>query len=141
MGETHQQRNLILILARAFAAQLATAVFLVDDEGTVAYYNEAAERLLGRKFIEGARMPADEWSTLFKPRDEEGRTVPLQSLPLGVTMLKREPAHGVVRLLGTDGIDRRIEAVTFPLFAHTEDFVGAIAIFWQLPEPEGEQGQ
>ena len=138
MARLPEQHNLILILARSFAAQLATAVFLVDTEGTVIYYNEAAERLLGRKFIEGAGMPADEWSTLFKPRDEHGRTVPLQSLPLGITMLKREPAHGIVRLLGTDGVDRRIEAVTFPLFAHTEDFVGAIAIFWQLPEPEGE---
>ena len=35
MGETPEQRNLVLILARAFAAQLATAFFLVDDEGTI----------------------------------------------------------------------------------------------------------
>ena len=138
MARAPEQHNLILILARSFASQLATAVFLVDAEGTVIYYNEAAERLLGRKFIEGAGMAADEWSTLFNPRDEHGNYVPLESLPLGVTMLKREPAHGVVRLLGTDGIDRLIEAVTFPLFAHTEDFVGGVAIFWQLPEPEGE---
>jgi hypothetical protein len=27
---------------------------------------------------------------------------------------------------------RRIEITAFPLFAHTDDFVGAIAIFWQL---------
>lgn len=140
MRETPGQRNLVLILARSFAAQLATAVFLVDAEGTVIYYNEAAERLLGRRFIEGAGMTAEEWSTLFRPRDEEGRSVPLQSLPLGVTMLKREPAHGVVTLLGADGVDRRIEAVTFPLFAHTEDFVGAVAVFWQLPDRSPEEG-
>ena len=36
------QRNLVLILARAFASNLATAVFLVDADGTVIYYNEAA---------------------------------------------------------------------------------------------------
>jgi len=139
VAETPQQRNLVLILARAFAAQLATAVFLVDAEGTVIYYNEAAEQLLARKFIEGAGMSADEWSTVFRPRDAEGRTVPLESLALGTTMLKREPTHDVVTILGADGVDRRIEVAAFPLFAHTEDFVGAIALFWQLPEPEGEQ--
>ena len=139
MERTPQQRNLVLILARAFAAQLATAVFLVDAEGTVIYYNEAAEKLLARKFIEGAGMSADEWSTVFRPRDSEGRTVPLESLALGTTMLKREPTHDVVTILGADGVDRRIEVAAFPLFAHTEDFVGAIALFWQLPESEGER--
>ena len=138
MERTPQQHNLVLILARAFAAQLATAVFLVDAEGTVIYYNEAAERLLARKFIEGAGMSAEEWSTVFRPRDGEGRTVPLESLALGTTMLKREPTHDVVTILGADGVDRRIEVAAFPLFAHTEDFVGAIALFWQLPDPEGE---
>ena len=48
-----RQRNLVLILARSFAAQLATAVFLVDADGTVIYFNEAAELLLGQRFIEG----------------------------------------------------------------------------------------
>ena len=138
MAEAPQQHNLILILARSFAAQLATAVFLVDAEGTVIYYNEAAERLLGRRFIEGAGMPAEEWSTVYNPRDADGNRVPLQSLALGTTMLKREPAHGVVTIMAADGVDRRIEVAAFPLFAHTEDFVGAIALFWELPRPEGE---
>lgn len=129
-----QQHNLVLILARSFAAQLATAVFLVDAEATVIYYNEAAERLLGNRFIEGAGMPAEEWSTIYRPRDADGQTVPLQSLPLGVTMLKREPAHGIITILGADGVDRRIEVAALPLFAHTEDFLGAIALFWERPE-------
>ena len=62
-----RQRNLVLILARSFAAQLATAVFLVDAEGTVIYFNEAAERLLGQRFIEGAGMAPEEWSTRYRP--------------------------------------------------------------------------
>lgn len=136
MAEIPEQRNLVLILARAFAAQLATAVFLVDAEGTTIYYNEAAERLLGRRFIEGAGMPAEEWSTVFRPRDEEGRPKPLESLALGITMLKREPTHEVVTITSVDGVDRTIEVAAFPLFAHTEDFVGAMALFWQLPDPE-----
>jgi PAS domain-containing protein len=112
----NRHRRLALVLARSFAAQLATAVFLVDAEGTVIYFNEAAERLLGQRFIEGAGMAA-EWSTRYRPRDSEGHPVPLESLALGVTMLKREPAHEVLTILGADGVDRRIEVAAFPLFA------------------------
>ena len=101
-----RQQNSSSILARSLAAQLATAVFLVDAEGTVIYFNEAAERLLGQRFIEGAGMAAEEWSTRYRPRDSEGHTVPLESLPLGVTMLKRESAHGILTILGADGVDR-----------------------------------
>jgi PAS domain-containing protein len=101
------QRDLVLILAKSFAAQLATAAFLVDAEGTVIYFNEAAERLLGQRFIEGVGMAAEEWSTRYQPRDAEGHTVPLESLPLGITMLKRETAHGILTISGADRVDRR----------------------------------
>ena len=134
MERIDRQRNLVLILARSFAAQLATAVFLIDAEGNVIYFNEAAELLLGQRFVEGAGMAAEEWSTRYRPRDSEGHTVLLESLPLGVAMLKRESAHGILTILGADGVDRRIEVSAFPLFAGTEDFVGAIALFWELPE-------
>ena len=134
MERAGRQRNPVLILARSFAAQLATAVFLVDAGGTVIYFNEAAERLLGQRFVEGAGMAAEQWSTRYRPRDSEGNTVPLESLPLGVAMLKRESAHGNITILGADGVDRQIEVVALPLFARTEEFVGAIALFWERPE-------
>jgi PAS domain-containing protein len=132
--ETPEQRNLVLILARAFAAQLATAVFLLDPEGTVIYYNEAAEKLTRRPFIEGAGQTIDEWMTRTRPRDAEGVELPIQELPLGTTMLKQEPAHGIVVFRTADGVDRRVETASFPLFAHTEDFVGSFSIMWPIEE-------
>ena len=134
MEEQPPQRNLVLILARSFASQLATAVFLVDAKGSVIYYNEAAERVLGRRFIEGRGMEADEWSTVFRPTDPEGNLVPLEDLPIGVAIVRREPAHGTITIHAADGVERHIEVTAFPLFAHTDDFVGAIAIFWELSE-------
>jgi len=134
MNERPPQRNLVLILARSFAAQLATAVFLVDADGTVIYYNEAAERVLGHRFIEGHGMPATEWSTAFEPRDVDGLVVPFEQIPLGRAIVRREPAHGVLQIRGADGVDRQIEVAAFPLFAHSDDFVGAIAIFWERGE-------
>ena len=129
-----ERPNLVLILARNFASQLATAVFLVDAEGTVIYYNEAAERVLGRRFIEGRGMEADEWSTVFRPTDSQGNVVPLEQLPIGIALARRVPAHGMISIHAADGVERGIEVTAFPLFAHTDDFLGAIAIFWELTE-------
>lgn len=134
MERIPEQRNLVLILARAFAAQLATAVFLLDPEGTVIYYNEAAEKLTRRPFIEGAGETVDEWMTRTRPRDTEGLDLPVQELPLGTTMLKQEPAYGIVIFRTADGVDRRVETASFPLFAHTEDFVGSFTIMWPIEE-------
>jgi PAS domain-containing protein len=133
MREPPLQHNLVLILARNFASQLATAVFLVDVQGTVIYYNEAAERVLGRRFIEGHGMRLEEWTTAFFPSDAAGNPLSLEGIPLGAAILRREPAHDVLAIRGGDGVDRRIEVTAFPLFAHTDDYVGAIAIFWQPP--------
>jgi len=128
------QRNLLLILARDFASRLATATFLVDPEGNLIYFNEAAERVLGEPFVEGRAMAAAEWSTAFSPVDEAGDPVPLESLPLGVALTRHEPAHAFLRIVGIDGIARRIEVTGLPLFAHAGEFVGAIAIFWEQAE-------
>lgn len=130
-GDRPDQRNLVLILARAFASNLAAAMFLVDAEGTVVYYNEAAEQALGRRFIEGHGMPASEWSTVFAPSDPDGRPVAFEDLPIGIALLQRVPAHGVLSITGTDGVARQIEVTGIPLFAHVDDFVGAVAIFWE----------
>jgi PAS domain-containing protein len=134
MQEAPQQRNLILILARSFASRLATAVFLVDAEGRVIYLNEAAERLLGQRFIEGHGMTAEEYGKLFQPSDDAGNLIPIFETPIGIAVTRQEPAHGQLTIRGADGVVRPIEATAFPLLAHTDECVGAIAIFWERPE-------
>jgi len=134
MATRPAQRNLILILARDFASRLATAVFLIDAEGAVIYFNEAAEQLLGQRFIEGPAMPASEWSTKFEPTDDDGNPVPLEEIPLGVAILHKEPEHGALWIRGADGVRHRIEVTAFPLLAHTDECIGAIAIFWEPSE-------
>ncbi len=134
MATQAAQHHLVLILARDFASRLATPVFLVDVRGTVIYFNEAAERVLGRRYIEGGGMQAEEWSTLFAPSDDDGNPIELNALPLGVAILERHPDHRMLRIRSTDGTERRIEVTAFPLFAHEDECLGAIAIFWETPE-------
>ena len=134
MAEPPPQRNLILILARSFSSRLATAVFLVDATGSVIYFNEAAERVLGQRFVEGHGMTPEEYAEVFRPSDDAGNRIPILETPLGVAFSKGEPGHGVLTLRGVDGVTRPIEATAFPLLAHTNEQVGAIVFFWERAE-------
>jgi len=134
MADQPSQHNLVLILARNFASHLATAVFLVDAVGSVIYFNEAAERLLGARFVEGRGMTREEYTELFEVSDERGERIAVMDTPLGIAIGRHEPSHMKLRLRGFDGVRRPIEATAFPLLAHTDELVGAIAIFW---EPAG----
>jgi PAS domain-containing protein len=127
------ERNLVLILARDLASRLATAVFLVDPKGDLVYFNEAAERVLGRPFVEGEMTPAASWSTGFHPVDEDGRPIPFPDLPLGVAISERRPAHREMSIRGEDGVEHPIAATAFPLFTHADELVGAMAVFWEHP--------
>ena len=53
------QQPLELILARQFADSMIMAVFIVDPEGNLLFYNEAAEDILGIRFSETGSMPVD----------------------------------------------------------------------------------
>jgi hypothetical protein len=79
-------------------------------------------------------MPAGVWSTQFAPQDERGQPIPLDELPLGIALGKRVPAHRAFEIRGLDGAVRSVAVTAFPLFAHTEEFVGAIAVFWDRAE-------
>ncbi|MDQ4081557.1 MAG: PAS domain-containing protein [Actinomycetota bacterium] len=132
--ETRPQKNLVLILAREFASKLATPMFLADADGNLVFYNEPAEDILGRTFAEAGEMPADEWPALFETEDVEGNPISLTQMPAGVAFAERRPAHGTLRIKGLDGVRRTISVTGFPLFAHTAEFVGVVAIFWQADE-------
>ena len=136
MAEAHTQRNLILILARDLASRLATPVFVVDHEGTLVYFNEAAEPVLGRTYAETGELGAGEWATEWTPTDDEGRLIPLEDLPLGVAFREGRASHLPFRIVGGDGVARAIEATAFPLLIREGEIVGAIAVFWERPAEE-----
>jgi|RhiMetdeSRZDD1v2_1073273.scaffolds.fasta_scaffold23515_5 PAS domain-containing protein len=136
MAQGRQQKNLILILAREFASKLATPMFVVDAEGDLVFYNEPAEDVLGRSFAEAGEMPAEALPSLFSPEDLAGKPLSLEELPLGIAIVARKPAHRDLRIAGLDGRKRVVSVTAFPLFAHADELVGAVAVFWQPPGGE-----
>jgi PAS domain-containing protein len=128
------QKSLVLILAREFASQLATAMFVSDDEGELVFYNEPAEDILGRPFAKADGMPASELTALFRPETLAGEPMTLGQLPLGIALLERQPAHDVFRITGLDGRRRVVSVTAFPLFARSDMLVGVFSIFWERAE-------
>jgi PAS domain-containing protein len=129
-------RPLVLILARDLASRLATPVFVVDADGTLIYFNEAAELVLGRSYSRFGESRAEEWGATFKPTDEAGNPLSLEDLPLGHALTHRRPAHRVIRIQAGDGEQKDLAVTAFPLFAHKDEFVGAVAVFWERPNDD-----
>jgi PAS domain-containing protein len=128
-----QQQNLVLILARELADKLASATFVVDHEGRLVYFNEGAADILGLTFGEAGHLPLERWAADFMPVDEEGRPMSPEELPLVMALQHHQPTHRALRIRGRDEQIREIAVTAIPLFAHREEFVGAVAIFWEAP--------
>ena len=124
------QKHVVLILAREFASNLATATVIADERGTIVFYNEAAESLLGRSFAETGELSADEWTDLFAPRAQDEERMPFNQTAIGRALERRSPAHVRLRFSGMDGVDHDVAITALPLFAHVDEIVGVIAIFW-----------
>ena len=128
------QKHLVLILAREFASNLATPVMITDGQGTLVFFNEAAEELVGSTFAETGEMTFEEWSARASARTLESEPLPLERRATGIALHERRPAHQQLLVTGLDGRERQIELTAFPLFAHGDEFLGIVAIFWPLRE-------
>jgi PAS domain S-box-containing protein len=127
-----RHKHLTLILARELASNLATPAFIADGDGTLVFYNEAAEEIVGVAFAEVGEMPMDEWTASFSPRTKEGEPLPPERRPARTALDQRRPAHETFRYTSRDGVIRDIAVTALPLFAHADEFVGVIVFFWRL---------
>jgi PAS domain-containing protein len=118
-------------MARNLLSNLSTPAFLVDQEGVLVFYNDAAGALLGKRFEEAGRMRPEEWGTAFGPVDEGGNALDVEQLPLTLALRRGRPAHSRFQIRSLDGHDRDIEVSAVPIIT-TEGTSGAMAIFWQV---------
>jgi PAS domain-containing protein len=130
-------KNVVLILAREFATRLATAMFIADEEGRLVFYNEPAEAVIGRSFAEMGEVDAESWTGLLQIEDLDGEPMPLEERASGIAFFQRRAAHQMLRMTGLDGVNRIVSSTAFPLFAHADEFVGIVLIFWEEPPAAG----
>ena len=123
------QKPIELILARQLSSHLTIPIFIVDPRGTLVFYNEPAEKILGERYDETGEMPAQVWSTKFTPRDQSGNLIPPEELPLMIALTQRRPAQKAIKIKGVDGVSRDIEVTAFPITGQGNRFLGGVALF------------
>ena len=127
-----RQKHLVLILAREFASNLATPTAITDEEGRLIYFNEAAEEVFGQSLSEVGEMDYGEWTSRFTPRSiESDDPLPMERRPTGFALREHRASHERFRITTIDGVAREISVTAFPLYAHPDELVGAVTIFWR----------
>jgi PAS domain-containing protein len=127
-----QQPEIEMILMRQLASCLRMPILIVDPNGDLLFFNEAAEQILGRRFEETGTIRRGEWSGFFQPTNDDGSPVPREEQPLYIATERRCPAHRRSWIRALDGSMRRIEGVAFPILASQNRCLGAAGIFWEL---------
>ena len=127
-----RQKSLVLILAREFASNLATPIYIADADERLVYFNEPAEKIAGQSFAETGEIPIREWAEMLSPSTEDGEPMRREDMPGGIAFSERRPAHGNLCVTGLDGVRRDIATTAFPLFGPDEEFHGIMVIFWEL---------
>ena len=119
-----------IILSRQLADCLSVPVFIVDPEGTLVFYNEPAEKILGQRFQDTGEMRVGEWGNAFQPHDKEGKAIPPDELPLVSTIKTHVPAHKTFWIKNLEGKSFKISVTSSPIIGRSKEFAGALAIFW-----------
>jgi PAS domain-containing protein len=135
-GSPPGQQPLELILARNLLSSISTPAFLVDGDGVLVFFNEAAGTLLGRRFEEAGKMRPEEWGTAFGPYDESGEHIPFERLPLTIALREGRPSHASFQIHSAHGDDHDIEVSALPLVSTDGGFRGALAIFWPVSDAQ-----
>ena len=130
------QHSVEMILVRQLAGYLFVPVLVVDTAGTVIFYNEPAERILGVRFEETGRIDREEADRLVElsvdpaeGQDDPGR-------PLLTALQQRRPVHARRWLLRrSDRVRLQVELTVFPIIDQEERVLGAMAMFWERQGP------
>jgi PAS domain-containing protein len=131
-------KSLPLILARELASNLSTAMFLLDANGTLVFFNDAAETIIGKPFAELGEISANEFGEVLHMSTPDGDTIRRRDSPGGIAFLEHRPSHQILYVTGYDGQRRLVEATAYPLFGAAKEMHGVVSVFWQLPEEATE---
>lgn len=125
------QQPVEIILLRQLASYLQVPIWLMDQDGNLLFYNQAAERLLGVSFDQAGPIGAGDIVDLFATTDLDGSALADEDLPVVHVLRTRQPAHRRIRFRGQDQVWREVEVSALPIAGQGGRFLGAYACFWE----------
>ena len=130
------QQPVEMILVRQLAGYLFVPVLVVDTTGTVVFYNEPAERILGVRFEETGRIDPEEADRLVELSDDPAADPDEAGRPVVTALQQRRPIHARRWLLRrSDRVRLQVELTVFPVIDQEERLLGAVAMFWERQAP------
>ena len=136
MATKTAQQSVEMILVRQLASYLFVPVLVIDTTGTVLFYNEPAERILGVRFEETGRIDREEVDRLVELSDDPNASSEDLERPLETALQQRRPVHARRWLLRrADRVRLQVELTAFPIIDHEERLLGAMAMFWEHHGP------
>ena len=129
------QKPIEIILLRQWASHMATPIWIAGNRGELLYYNEPAEKLLGRRFDEAGPMRIRDLPKIFKTTWPDGSPVSEADLPMARALREREPSHLRIRITALDGETRLLDITAVPLLVQGGAYLGALAMFWEPNDP------
>ena len=126
------QQAVEMILVRQLAGYLFVPALVMDTTGTVVFYNEPAERILGVRFEETGRIGPEEVERLIELSDDPTAGPDDAGRPLVTALQQRRPAHARRWLLRrSDRVRLQVELTAFPVIDQEDRLLGAVAMFWE----------
>jgi PAS domain-containing protein len=130
-----REQPLELILARNLVSIVSLAALLVDVEGRVVFFNDAAAQVIGSPFEEIGTLTREEWNARYGPCDENGVRLAATEFPLTVAVREGRPAFARFHVRGERGLVE-VEAGALPLLGPA-GYHGAMVFFWIRPDSPG----
>jgi len=130
------QQSVEMILVRQLAGYLFVPVVVVDTAGTLIFYNEPAERILGVRFEETGRIDHKEADRLIELSEDPTDSPDDTGRPLLTAIQQRRLLHARRWLLRrSDRVRLQVELTAFPIIDQEERVLGAMAMFWERQGP------
>jgi len=114
-------------LYRSLLEELPTAVYVVDRQRRVRFWNCAAEHLTGHLAHEA--MGQDGAGPLLEPCDPQGRTLTKKHCPVTVTLTNGHAQQFAASFLHKSGHRLAVRVRTRAILEHNDVVVGALVLF------------
>jgi PAS domain-containing protein len=119
-----------LILARNLVSLIALAAVLIDVNGAIIFFNDAAAEFFGGLFEETGAVPLARWRGEVGPFDENDQPLPTADLPVTRAFRDGRPGFGHFHIRGSSGLVE-VDVVALPLVGSV-GLHGAMVMFWPL---------
>jgi PAS domain-containing protein len=103
---------------------------LMDVDGAIVFYNEAAAEFFGGLFEETGTVPLERWRAEVGPFDKAERHLPTGNLPVTRAFRDGRPGFGRFHIRGGSGLVD-VEVVALPLVG-SAGLHGALVMFWPM---------